>query len=144
KRMAARFLQHLRVFVDLATDDEAKSRHEIAAKAPAADDDAKALPQHADRPVSGHILGGDDDQWRLPLRCGLMDQQATVARGRCHFAEDPRESVARFPLARSRRAGFRLRRNIGANRQISRALSNGSDTSSPATKNILLPLFRNI
>jgi hypothetical protein len=63
--MTARFLQHLRIFVDLASDDRTKRRHEVAAETSAADDDTEALSQHPDRSMPGHVLGRHNNQ--LPL-----------------------------------------------------------------------------
>jgi hypothetical protein len=94
--MAARFLQHLRIFVDLAAHDRAKSRHQVAAQAPAADDNAEALSDHADGSMAGHVLGCNDDQWCLPFSIGLRSSPARDCNMRPRRFASTGKSVARI------------------------------------------------
>jgi hypothetical protein len=61
QRMTARVLHQSGIFLDLAPDDRAQSRHEIARKPPAANDHAKDLTQRLRGAVTGNVFGGGDD-----------------------------------------------------------------------------------
>jgi hypothetical protein len=105
--MAARFLQHLRIFVDLAAHDRAKSRHQVAAQAPAADDNAEALSDHADGSMAGHVLGCNDDQWCLPFSIGLRSSPARDCNMRPRrFARRRANQFPAFPQAAPRSGIF--------------------------------------
>src|SRR6516164_2195151 len=56
-RLAAGLFEQMGVFVDLAADQGAQPRHDVAAEPAAADDNAKTLTLDLDHPVTGDILG---------------------------------------------------------------------------------------
>src|SRR6516164_2374546 len=64
--MAPRLLQQSRVFMDLAADDGAKPRHEIAADAAAAHHNTEALPLHLPNSLSRDPLACRDKHLALP------------------------------------------------------------------------------
>ena len=66
--VAARLLQHLGVFADLAADDAAQAGHDVAAEAAAAHGDAEALAERLAHVVAGDRFGGGDKHGEPPLR----------------------------------------------------------------------------
>src|SRR6516162_8934809 len=64
--VAPRLLQQSRVFMDLAADDGAKPRDDIAADAAAAHHDTEALPLHLPNPLSRDPLACRDKHPTLP------------------------------------------------------------------------------
>src|SRR5262249_28007401 len=66
-RVAARFLEELRVLGDLAADQRAQSRHDVAGEAAAAHDDAEDLALDLTHAVPGDVFGSDDQHDDLLL-----------------------------------------------------------------------------
>src|SRR5690348_7681819 len=62
----ARFLEHLRVFVDFAADEGPQPGHHVSANAAAAHDHAEDLAFGFPDAMAGNTLGGDDDHGIFP------------------------------------------------------------------------------
>src|SRR5690242_12596159 len=70
--VAAGFLQHLGVFVDLAADDGTQARHHVAADSAAAHHQPEHLSLGFGDLVAGHVFAGHDDHGCFPLRSSLV------------------------------------------------------------------------